>query len=171
YGEEGGYPGMDVPKDPRLDEARRRLKYQLVCVQRGLKGMTDLATGQPQAAEVQKIAGLFGKVMEATDPPAEKPTLEALAKAVRSASRELEAVTGVLGPREPEEEIDDSPVAIVPSPVPGKVPAKPVAPGVVPSKPAAPGGASRKPAAPGGIPSKPVAPGGVPAKPAVPAKP
>jgi hypothetical protein len=180
--EDGGYPGMMggsgdgmygmgtmKPKDPRLDEARRRLKYQLVCVQRGLDGITELAADQPQAASVKKVADLFAEVMKATDP--EEPTIDALMKGVRTAARDLEDETGVLGPpieEEEEEEIDGSPIPSAPGPAPAGVPGKPAAPGpdAGPAPPAAPGTGPAKPAAPGSTPPAPAAPGSVPGKPA-----
>ena len=49
----GGYGGMAgmnessmVTDDPRLDLARRRLKYQLVCVYDGLNGVRKVTTNR-----------------------------------------------------------------------------------------------------------------------------
>ena len=107
-----GSMGMSkVQKDPELDLAQRKLRSKLDCVQRGLAAVADAAQGNTQVRDVSK---LVDALMQATEPPEEDPTLDALAKELKRKIRSLEALTKSAVP-EPSEE---TPVSAAPSAAP-----------------------------------------------------
>jgi hypothetical protein len=117
----GGFGGesSDTTKDPRVDLARRRLKYQLICVDVGLSGVGKIDTkSSDEATKREKILERFAAIMKATDLvdlEADQPkSLDTLAKQVRSAMNELEAITGG-PPPEPEAEIEEPEISAEPS--------------------------------------------------------
>ena len=179
YGEEMSL----ATDDPRLVLARRRLKYQLICVYDGLNGVLKIDAPSDQTGRRKKILDRFAAIMQATDlvelEEDQPKSLDTFAKQVRSAMSELEAITGG-PPVEAEAEVDEpaisaepgidsgpaAPTAPVPGNVPPSVPAATPAPGATP----APAPAATTPA-PGATPASGAtpAPGATPASGATPA--
>ena len=105
----GGGSIGSVPKDPELDMARRRLKYKLVSVQRGL---STLAEVDSENAEIKQVVDLVNLIMEATDTPEDEPTLEKLESQLKKNLRTLELLTASVVP-----DLDD-PAGAAPSGAP-----------------------------------------------------
>jgi hypothetical protein len=150
YGMGGsGMPGLAAKKDPELDRHRRRVKSRLLSVQKGLSGLEQLATADPDKTKVAEVVAKVDDVMTATDPTEEEPTLEALKEQLRTAVAPLEALTRALTPPPSEapavsdEPVPDTPVAAPTVPetvapaVPEPAPA-PTEPAPAPSAPAEP---------------------------------
>ncbi len=160
----GGYGGLETSSqslnDPRIDLARRRLKYQLVCVFRGLNGVRKVNVPNDQNLQRKKILDRFAAIMQATDLvdlEVDQPkSLDTLAKQVRTAMTSLEAITGG-----PPAEADVEAEAPAISAQPGAIgnPAAAAGPGSIPSSPAP---ATPGPANPGSAPG----PGGAASGPA-----
>ncbi len=148
-GEMGGFgmPGStQAVQDPRIDLARRRLKYQLVSVNRGLRGVSKVTVPNDQNLQRRKILDRFAAIMAATDLvnlEVDQPkSLDTLAKRVRSAMTDLEAITGG-PPVEADEEADTPAISAQPELGAGPAAAGPTGAGPVPTGPGA------VPAAPG----------------------
>jgi hypothetical protein len=166
-----GMSGMAAKKaDPELDRHRIRLKWRLVSVEKGLTGLSQVATADPEKGQVSQVVEAFTKVMAATDPPEQEATpgatlrvepftVETLKEQLRAAVAPLEALTQALAPppaAEPavsDEPVPDTPVA-VPA-VPDAV--APAEPAPAPSEPA-PTPTAPPPSEPAPAPSTPAAP-------------
>jgi hypothetical protein len=113
----GGFGG-ELAKDPRLDIARRRLKYQLVCVDDGLTGVVKVKTSDADSVERKKILDRFAAILKATDlvdlEEGQTKSLDTLAKRVRHAMSELEAITGG-PPVDPEAEVEEPAISAEPT--------------------------------------------------------
>lgn len=89
YGGMLGGAAAAVPTDPRVIWSRRRLKYQLTCVKRGLEGMMVAGKASPQEKEVAKIKKAVEAALVFTDPPEEKPDLDGLTESIKKGLLEL----------------------------------------------------------------------------------
>ena len=110
-GSMGGGGSKRAPLDPEVNLARRRLKYKLVCVRRGLSAVVEAAQGN---AQVENVSDMVDAIMLATDPPEDDPTLDGLAKGLRVQIRALERLTRSAVPEAQEE----APVSAAPSAAP-----------------------------------------------------
>jgi hypothetical protein len=170
-----GGPGFKplVPEDPRLNLARRRLKYQLLAVDNGLRGTLRAAGTGVNKTEVDKVTTQFKQIMAATDiKDGENPTLEVLAEQVRKAMSEMQILTAE--PEAPaavdEAEITGDPAGgIGPGPAPAAAAPAAAAPAAAAPAAAAPAAAAPAAAAPAGPgvapPAGPAAPPTPPAQP------
>jgi len=78
-----GGKGAEIPTDPRLIWSRRRLKYQLTCVKRGLDGMVIAGKASQHEKAVGEVAKAVELALALTDPPEDKPTLEGLTESIQ----------------------------------------------------------------------------------------
>lgn len=108
------------PLDPEVKLAQRRLLTNLVCVQAGLQGMAKVAT-PPEKSNVDSVVERFDALLDATlTPPVDEPDLDGLARNIRKAVRDIEALTENLGGFS--SPASDTPPGDAPSDVPSDVP-------------------------------------------------
>lgn len=150
----GGYPGgpsgmgfgmVSEEMENLMDDARRRLKYPVFCVQLGIRGeerrsgigaadasalgsFAQLAADDAQKAEIQKILTALDAIIVATD-LVEEPLEEMMTK-VRDKTRALEAMLPQV-----EEPGDDTDAADLPG---GDLPGGSAEPAAAATEPAAP---------------------------------
>lgn len=163
-----GGPGMGfkplAPEDPKLSLARRRLKYQLVAVDNGLRGTQRAAGTGPNKAQVDKVANQFKQLLAATDiKEGDNPTLEVLAEQIRKAMGELQSLTAEpeAPPTVDESAITGDPAAPI-GPV-GPLATGPVGPPAAPGPVGPPPAAAAQPAAPAQAAAAPPQPAAAPA--------
>jgi hypothetical protein len=84
-----GAKAAEIPTDPRIIWSRRRLKYQLTCVKRGLDGMAIAGKESQHEKAVDQVAKAVEEALALTDPPEDKPDLEGLAESIRKGVRGL----------------------------------------------------------------------------------
>ena len=95
YGGIGMYGGIlggadpQIPTDPRVIWSRRRLKYQLTCVKRGLAGMAIAGESSQHEKVVAQVAEAVEAALALTDPPEDKPDLEGLTESIQKGLRGL----------------------------------------------------------------------------------
>ena len=104
-----GSMGMSsIKKDPEVDLAQRKLRSKLFCIQQGLDAISAANAGN---TNVEDVSNLVKALMQATEPPKEDPTLDAIAKELKRRVRSLEALTKIAVPQPPEE----APVSVPPA--------------------------------------------------------
>jgi hypothetical protein len=160
----GGYGMAAGPKDPQMELFRRRIKFEVQCVEQGLAGLKRAVPQKSlESDSIDRIATEVASIKKATDPPPMINSAPMLQKSVKDSMLKLETIVASLLPKtsttSPSESPNSSPAA-TPAPVSDE-PGLPVAAvqtaskGIAPSKsvPAAVKTAPGRPAA-----SKPVAP-------------
>jgi hypothetical protein len=117
----GGVVGIG-PKDPQSELFRRRIKYDVWCVQQGLNGVKNVANPN-QASAVKRIEDEVKFVLAKADSPLAIQSLPGLHKSVKDGLMRLELLTGSAAPTKPK--ATDAVAAELPTAAPA--PAKPAA--------------------------------------------
>jgi hypothetical protein len=98
----GGYGayGMGGPKDPQLDLYRRKIKYEIYCIEQGLAGLNRLAPpSSPQATAIKRIDDEVKSLKTKTDPIPMLNNLPMFHKSFKDSLMKLEMLTESVRPK------------------------------------------------------------------------
>jgi hypothetical protein len=154
----GGYGMTAGPKDPQTELFRRRIKFEVQCIEQGLAGLKRAVPQKSlESDSIDRIATEVASIKKATDPPPMVNTAPMFQKSVKDSMLKLETIVASLLPKNGAA----SPAAESPQPAPA------AAPGPVSDEPGLPVAAvqtaSNPAAGKGAAPSKPVPAAGRPA--------
>lgn len=100
-------------ENPEVQLAQRRFLSKLLCISKGLQGI-ESAVSEADKAKVETIRSQLDLLMEATTPPDDDYSLDALAKNLKKASRDMGRLTENLPPFKPTTPVS-APVSAAPA--------------------------------------------------------